>query len=139
MTIDVDIQAALLERLDSPPLTGAPDIAYPLVAFTPTPGTAYLDAHAVMRGDVEQFGLAFDSDTIHVGFFQVDTVMPDGAGEAPGLRLAALVADRFAVGTTLVAGANRLKVLAPPSIAAVVKDAPWVRFPVTIPYRLVAG
>lgn len=139
MTIEADILDALMAHLTTPALTGSPPIAYPLVAYSPTIGTAYLDARAPLRAVPEQYGHAFDSDVIHSGIFQVDAVMPDGKGEGPGLDLSALVAARFVAGTELDAGGHLLRVMAPPAIAASIKDAPWVRFPISIPYRLVAN
>lgn len=138
--LDVAIQFALMTRLTSPALTSpATPIAFPLVTFTPTPGVAYLDARAILRAEPEHPGVAFDSDTIHRGIFQVDAVVPEGKGEAPGLRLASLVAARFAIGTTLPAGAWQLKILRPPAIASALVDSPWVRFPVSIPYFVVTN
>lgn len=137
--MDELILNALLTRLTSPALTGSPPIASPLVAYTPTSGTAYLHAHPILRAVPEQYGSAFASDIIRTGIFQVDAVMPDGAGEAPGIRLATLVAVRFASGTTLAVGSYLLRVLAPATVAAAIKDAPWVRFPVSIPYRVVSA
>ena len=136
--LDVAIQSALLTRLTVPALsTPATPIALPLVAFSPTPNVAYFDARAVLRAEPEHFGLAYANSDIHRGVFQVDAVVPDGGGEAPGLRLAALVAARFAIGTVLVANSRRLEIVGVPTIAAAVKDAPWVRFPVSIYYRLI--
>lgn len=136
--LDVSIQSALLAQLTTPALTSpATPIAYPLVAYTPTIGTAYLDARAILRAAPNHPGADFSAYTIRRGIFQVDAVAPDGAGEAPGLRLAALVAARFAIGTKLVAGSYRLLLDKEPTIAAAVKDAPWVRFPVSIPYLVI--
>lgn len=134
--IDVIVQSAVLMHLSSPALSGSPSIAYPLVAFTPTPGTAYLDARPILRAEPDQPFLAFDSDVIHRGVFQVDTVAPDGAGEAPAVRLASLVAERFAVGTMIYVSWYRIKVLQVPTIGATIKDAPWIRVPVSVPYYL---
>ena len=133
--IDVSIQAAMLAYLQAASLGPT---AYPYVAFTPTVGTAYLEAHPVMRAQPHDLALAFVGSVIRRGIFQVDAVTPDGAGEAPGLRLAALVAALFPQGLVLAAGAYKLQFLTVPTIAAAVKDAPWVRFPVSIPYFVVS-
>jgi hypothetical protein len=137
MSIDSDIQAALLGNLRTPPLSGSPPIAYPFVEFVPTPDVAFLDARPVLRAGTEHFGVAYGNSDIFSGIFQVDAVIPNGKGEAPGLRLAALVADRFAIGTQLAAGGRRLEIVGTPTIAPAVTDAPWVRFPVSIPYRVI--
>jgi hypothetical protein len=138
MSVDVDIAEALHAQLISPALTGSPPIARPLVPYTPTPGTLYLAEHPVMRAAPEHSGLSFTDSTMYRGIFQVDVVTPDDAGELPGLRMAALVAARFAIGTELAAGNRRLRLLSVPKIATAVKDAPWIRFPVSIPYLVIA-
>lgn len=137
MTTETQIQAALINKLVTPALSGAPQIAYPVIAFTPTVGTPYLEVRPILRAATLQPGIAFNSLVIRLGIFQVDAVVPDGAGEAPGLTLAQLVVVRFASGTMLTAGGKKLQILREPTIAAAVKDAPWVRFPVSIPYTLI--
>lgn len=137
MTIETDIQAALITKLTTPALTGSPPIAYPLIAYTPTSGTAYLHIHPVMRAEPRRPGVGFTGSVLRAGIFQVDAVVPDNQGEGPGLRLADLVAARFAIGTKLVAGSYRLLLDNEPTIAAAVKDAPWVRFPVSIRYLVI--
>lgn len=147
MTIETDIQSALILKLCPTAATVTPAVsditspttrvAMPLVAFSPTAGTAYLDARAILRAAPRVTGLGFDSSIERRGIFQVDAVVPDNQGEGPGLRLAALVAARFAIGTKLVAGSYRLLLDKEPTIAAAVKDAPWVRFPVSIPYLII--
>lgn len=148
--VEVDIQAALILRLCptaasvSPAVSDitspATPVALPLVAFTPPVISAtakYLDARAILRAEPNHPFLDFSAPTIRSGIFQVDAVVPDNIGEAPGLRLASLVAARFAIGTRLVAGSYRLLLNKEPTIASAVKDAPWVRFPVSIPYVIV--
>lgn len=137
---EVLIQTALLTQLTTPALSGSPTIAYPLVAFTPpavAAGAKYLDARAVLRAAPEPIGLSFTDSYLKRGIFQVDAVAVDGEGEAPGLRLASLVVARFAAGTVLVAGSRYVQIVKEATIAPLVKDAPWVRFPVSIPYLLI--
>lgn len=117
--------------------TPATPVASPLANYAPTLGTSYLHAHPLLRAEPDAPGLAADSAVIRRGVFQVDAVVPDNRGEAPGLRLAALVRDRFARGTKLVAGTRYLRLDKEPTIAAAVKDAPWVRFPVSIPFEII--
>jgi len=128
---------ALLAQLTTPPLTGSPPIAYPLVVFAPVVGTPYVDARMLLRAAPEHPALDFGSSDLHKGVFQIDAVVPDGGGEPVGLRLAALIAERFAIGTALTAGAYKLRVMTVPNIAPAVKDAPWVRFPVSVSYLLI--
>lgn len=139
MTIETDILNALMTKLTVPALDSpATPIASPLVSYTPTANTSYLKAHPVLRAATEDVGVSFTgSRVVRRGIFQVDAVVPEDQGEAPGLRLAALVAARFSLGTSLVAGSYKLQILQTPTIAAAVTDAPWVRFPVSIPYTLI--
>lgn len=146
LTLEVDIQAALLMRLCPNPAVATSDIttpatpvALPLIAYEPTTGKKYLDAHALMRAEPDHPGLSFQSSVIHRGIFQVDAVIPNNTGEAPGLRLAALVGARFAIGTRIAVGAYTLVIDKEPAIAAAVLDAPWVRFPVSIRYCVVTS
>lgn len=138
--IDVLIAKALIARVTTPNVTSpATPIANPYVAYTPTVGLAYLDIRPVLRAAPENPSLPFDGSNIFRGVFQVDAVASDGGGESPGLRLASLVAARFAVGTKLVAGSYYVKCNKIPTIAAAVKDAPWVRFPVSIPFVVITS
>lgn len=140
MTIEQDIQDALCAQLKTPDLTDpATSIAWPLVTFVPTPNVAYVDVHAILRAAPRRNGIGFNSSVIRRGIFQIDAVVPDGAGEAPGLVLAGLIAARFPIGLVLTAGGRRLQLLKEPTIAAAVSDAPWIRFPVSIPYQLIGA
>ena len=138
MSLETDILNALMTKLTTPALDSpATRIASPLVTFTPVSGTAYLQAHPIMRADTDEVGIAFSSKHVDRGIFQVDAVVPELTGEGAGLRLAALVRARFSLGTSLVAGSYRLQILQRPTIATAVEDAPWVRYPVSIPYTIV--
>jgi len=136
--LDVLISTALTDQLRTPALTSpATPIAFPFAPYTPASGVSYLAVRPLLRASPDHPGIAFDAFTMHRGIFQVDVVTPDTHGENPGLRLAALVAARFAIGTELVAGTYRLQLNSEPTIAAAVMDAPWVRFPVSIPYLVI--
>lgn len=136
--LDVDILNAFMARLTTPALTSpATPIAFPLVPYTPTSGLKYLAVHAIMRAEPFHPGLSFTSHTERRGILQIDAVIPDNTGEPNGLRLAALVAARFPIGTDMIAGTRRLRLYKEPTIAAAVKDAPWVRYPVSIPYLVI--
>lgn len=131
LVVDIDATAALFVT------DGTTRVAMPLVAFEPTSKTAYLDARAILRAEPEHPGIGFGGSNINRGIFQVDVVTPDNVGENPGLRLAALVAARFAIGTELVAGRYKVQIQKLPTIAAALKDAAWVRFPVSIRYTVI--
>jgi hypothetical protein len=142
--INVAIADALFTHLTVPELSGmsAATRAKPFVPFTPTVGTAYLDIRPLLRAEPEHFGLGYDNSDFLRGIFQVDAVVPNNVGgEAPGVRLASLVAGRFPIGTPLsfvcTLGRRKLTITNTPTIAAAVKDAPWVRFPVSIPYLVI--
>ena len=138
-TLEVDIQAALVANLIATPKI-LPDVqvAMPLVTFKPVDNTPYLDARPVLRAQPQHPALDFSGSNLNMGIFQVDAVIPDGQGEAPGLRLAEQVRARFALGTVLAAGSYKLQIVKSVSIAAAVKDAPWIRFPVSIPYLVIS-
>jgi hypothetical protein len=145
VTLETDIAEAFLTHLGaagtSPNFTSsvtspATPLAVPLFGYTPTAGTAYLEAHPVLRADPDTFGLS-DQTALHRGIYQVDAVVPDNVGELPGLRLAEAVRDRFRYLTEILVGTVKLRVSGKPAIAPVVKDAPWCRFPVSIPYLVI--
>jgi hypothetical protein len=140
--LNVLMSVALFAQLDSPDLTTpATPIAWPFVEYIPVTGAAYLEVHSLLRAQPKHWNMNFDGSDILNGIFQVDAVVPDGKGEAPGMRLATLVAQRFVIGTEMVCGtgsdARKLQVNNVPKIAAAVKDAPWIRFPVSVPYQLI--
>lgn len=133
--LDVLILNALMDRLTNPSL-GVP-IASPSVTYAPVAKQSYLDARNIMRAEPSSRAIAFNQSTFFRGIFQVDAVVSDGGGEAVGLRLAALVAARFPEGTDISTGGIRIQLQKPPAIATAVKDAPWVRFPVSISYLVI--
>ncbi len=140
--VQLAIAAALYAKLITPELTNpATPRAAPLVAYTPTTGTAYMEVHPLLRAHPEHFGIDYANSDILRGIFQVDIVVPDGAGENPGVRLASLVVARFPIGLLLTVvstlGTRALRITNTPTIAAAVKDAPWVRFPVSILYQII--
>lgn len=136
--IEVAIQAALCTWLQAPDLTSpATPIAMPFVPFSPVVGVSYIQVQPLLRAQPSQPWLSFAGPTINTGIFQVDAVIPDEKGEAPGYRLAGLVATRFARGTQWNAGGFKLQVVAVPQTASALKDAAWVRFPVSIPYLII--
>lgn len=141
--LDVDILNAFMARLTTPALTSpATPIGYPLVAFEPPKdangnGLRHLRVAPILRAEPFHPGIGFNGHTERRGILQIDAVVPDNTGEPNGLRLAALVAARFPIGTDLIAGTHRLRLYKEPTIAAAVKDAPWVRYPVSIPYLVI--
>lgn len=133
--VDADVQAALNAHLATPNL-GYP-IAFQLVPFTPIDGVAFLQVWPLLKTNASHPGISYSDSVLQTGIFQVDAVMPDGQGEAPGLRVMALIADRFVIGTTLVVGTRRLQINAVPQTGTAIKDGAWVRFPVTIAYTII--
>jgi hypothetical protein len=140
--VDILIQNAMFAKLASPNITTPPTaIAYPFVTFVPVVGTNYIDARPMLRAAPDNPSLANTGSNIYRGVFQVDAVTPDAKGEAPGIRLASLISARFPVGIKIpvVGGRFWVKCNDIPTIAAAVKDAPWVRFPVSIPYIVITN
>lgn len=133
--VDANIQAALNTQLSTPDL-GYP-IAFALVPFSPADNVAFLQVWPIMKAKTDHPGLGYADSNLGRGIFQVDAVIPDGQGEPPGLRIAAKIAERFAIGTTLVAGSRNLKINSVPQTAAAIKEGAWVRFPVTITFTIV--
>jgi hypothetical protein len=129
---DSDVLDALMTQIGNG--FGVP-VAFPLVTFTPPAnGGSYVQVHPIMRLPPNHPWLG-DGGTIYGGILQADAVVSDnGAGEPPGLALAALIKARFPRGSQVVAGQYRVQFQRVPTIAAAVKDAPYLRFPVSIPF-----
>lgn len=142
--IDVLIFTALLTRLMPNPALVTSDItsppvpvAMPSIAYVPVTNKPYIEAHNILRAQPQSPTLDFAGSNLFKGIFQVDAVVPQGAGEVTGLRLAAAIAARFPQGLRLPCAPYQIKFNSLSSIAAAVTDAPWVRFPVSIPYLLI--
>lgn len=133
--LDANVQAALNAQLSIPDI-GFP-IAFALVPFSPQDGIAFIQVWPIMKAKALHPGIGFQDSVLNLGIFQADAVMPDGQGEAPGLRLAATIADRFALGTVLLAGSRRLQINAVPQTSVAIKEGAWIRFPVSIAYTVV--
>lgn len=131
---ETSIQLALCGWLQAGVL-GFP-IAWPFTTFAPTIGQAYLDARGLLRAAPQSLGLAYAGSVLRRGIFQVDAVIVDDQGEAPGIRIAELVAVLFAQGTQIQATKWLVKINQVPTIAPAVMDAPWLRIPVSIPYTV---
>jgi Bacteriophage related domain of unknown function len=134
--LDANVQAALMTQLTVPDL-GFP-IAFTFVPFSPVDGTPFLQVWPIMKAKVTHPGLGYSDSDLNRGIFQVDAVIPDETGEPPGLRMAAQIAERFAIGTTLLAGSRKVQINSVPQTAAAIKEGAWVRFPVTITYTLIS-
>lgn len=133
--VDANVQAALNAQLATPDL-GFP-IAFSLVPFSPTDDIPFIQVWPLMSAQPNHPGVGYQDSTLNLGIFQVDAVMPDGQGEAPGLRLAAQIADRFKIGTTLTAGMRRLQINMVPKVSTAIKEGAWIRFPVSITYQVI--
>jgi Bacteriophage related domain of unknown function len=133
--VDANVQNALLTKLTSPSL-GYP-YAYPYIPYVPSEGQAYMEAQPILKAQTQHPGLGYSDSNLGKGIFQVDAVIPDGIGEPTGLRMQALIAERFAIGTTLIAGTRKVWINSPPQTAAGIKDGAWVRFPVSIAFTII--
>ena len=133
------IQDALHTQLKTPDLTTpATDIAWPFIPYTPVVRKSYFDVRQLMTAAPNHPTIGFTDPTMERGIFQVDAVIPDGNGEAPGWRLAELVKARFALGTKLALGSFYLRINSPPQTANPLKETGWIRFPVSVPYLIIA-
>lgn len=133
--VDANVQNALMTQLTTPTL-GYP-ISYPFIPYIPIEDMAYLEAQPIMKADTQHPGLGYSDSNLGKGIFQVDAVIPDGKGEPTGLRMQAQIAERFAIGTVLIAGNRQVKVNSPPQTAEGIKDGAWVRFPVSVTFEVI--
>lgn len=132
--MEQDIVNALLTRLSTLVVTPtALPVAWPDVPYAPTVGQAHLRA-SILRADPSQVTLGTGGYTRSRGVLQVDVCMPEGSGEVKGSAVADQVIAHFKQ-TTLVSGLTTVRVIRRPHIAAVLKDSPWYRFIVRVPYQ----
>lgn len=128
------ITEALLQRLAALALTPALPVAYPNVAFTPPVGGSYLEAREPLRSSTEAIGISRWNE--HTGIFQIDVVYRAQDGAIAPTEIADKVADWFKRGTRLINGSVRVDINEPPSVAASMADAPYIRIPVSVRYRV---
>lgn len=134
--LDANIQTAMMTQLTIPDL--GYQIAMPFIPYAPKEGTPYLDVRPMMRAKTRHPGLGYNDASLNTGILQIDAVIPDGQGEAPGSRIATKVAERFALGTTLTAGTRKLQINSVVQTTMGIKDGAWVRFPVSITWTVIA-
>lgn len=131
--IEATISEALIKHLADLTLSPALPVSWPNVPFTPPTSGKYLHAHH-LRGPTDAVGIS--AWNAHQGIFQVDVVHPATGGLIPPTNIADAVAAHFARGTRLANGEIEVRIDQPPQIAAPVTDAPYIRTPVSISYRV---
>lgn len=134
--IEAQITEALLQRLAALTLSPSLKIAYPNVPFPKTGETkpdTYLEAHQ-LRGPTDAVGISAWNQ--HQGIFQIDVVYLAQDGLIAPTEIADAVAAHFPRGLRLANGAVQVRIDEPAKIAAPVTDAPYIRTPVSISYRV---
>lgn len=139
--VESQISEAFMLRLAALTLTPAVPVAYPNTGFpgknadgTPkTKPDTYLEAHQ-MRAETQPLGVsAWDE---RPGIFQIDVVYLKQDGVIKPTEIADQVALWFKRGTRLTNGNVRVDIDSTPAIAAPIPDAPHIRTPVSIRYRV---
>ncbi|GLI23488.1 hypothetical protein GGQ86_002974 [Xanthobacter flavus] len=115
-------------------LSPALPIAWPMVDFTPPASGMWLEAWPMMSA-TNKGEMAFHGRADRLGLMQVTVGAPLGAGEAPALEVAGLVAAHFAEGTRLSSGSTTVRIYTPPGIATPFKDGIYLKVPVTARWR----
>lgn len=106
----------------------------PFVNGVPQP---YLEAK-VFRAPTETLAVDDDATAMHVGFFQVDVVYPEGKGSIAPTQIADIVKDHFPRGTVLTDGSTKVRIDLDPYVMSQIKDGPYTRTPVSIRFRAFA-
>ncbi|ACL58451.1 DUF4128 domain-containing protein [Methylobacterium nodulans] len=133
--VEARIYDALVWYVSQQTFDPALRVAMPGVAFTPEQGKPFL-AVDYFPNTSRLDGLPFDSDVTHLGLFQLSVVWPAGQGFVKPLQVAAQVRQAFAAGTRLWRNDLTVCIDETPEVAGPIDDAPWVRFPVTVRWRV---
>lgn len=123
-----EIENAIGEHLAG--MAGAPAIAWPNASFTPA-GT-YLEFRHSPNGRFDPViagGYAYQ-----IGLVLITVVVPAGGFATAANTLAQAVANRFPKALRLTAGAGKVVINAPSSVAAPFQDGAYWRQPVRVQY-----
>lgn len=115
-------------------LSPALPIAWPMVHFQPPAAGMWLEAWPMMSA-TNKAEMAFTGAADRLGLMQVTVVAALGAGEAPALETAGIVAGHFAEGTQLFGGGLWVRIYAPASVSTPYKDGNVLRTVVTARWR----
>lgn len=135
-TPEATVPSLLHAHLATLVLDPALRIAWPEVAFEPEADEPYLEANFFPNIVARQF-VANGEEYAHEGLYQVTVVSPRNVGEIAAHEAAGLVVAHFDDATALVSAdpALTVRVTSKPSIAAPIRDAAYLRVPVTIRWR----
>lgn len=135
VTATVAIPEALLTHLESFTYAEAFGIAWPNLAFTPTPGTPYLDV-ALLPNETGTPMVGSGASKEHIGFLQIAVMWPAGEGAMSALALAGAIIEHFKKGTRITTADISFAIEREPWIAPPLPEPDRLRVPVSIPYRV---
>lgn len=131
MTGMEEIESALIKRLTIMP--DLPDVAWPNMPFTPTPGRPYFKAN-LLPGEPLQAGVGESAMNRQSGVFQVTVFVPAGTGTKDIRSMCTALETHFKRGTVLTHNGVKVtiwKAYRGPQL----QEANWLQCPVTIRFR----
>lgn len=140
--IETAIETALLTRLlafasvNSPALT----VSLPNKTFSqplPGPSVGWLRADVLWAPKIA-LSVGYGSEDQIEGILQATVVYGQGGGVGAPSRIASAITRYFNRGTKMTEGAVTVEVHRPPFRGNMLKDDPWMNFPVSIPFRVFA-
>lgn len=130
MTGMEEIESALIKRLTI--LSDLPDVAWPNMPFTPTPGRPYFKP-ALLPGEPTQAGIGESAMNRMSGIFQVAVFVPAGIGTKDLRTMCSALEAHFKRGTVL--NYNGVKVTIRKAYRGPqLQEANWLQCPVTISF-----
>lgn len=136
MTVEENIEAALLARVATLETTPALPVAWPNITFTPGTGPYLRVDH--LPNATTRFLLKGSDPHLRQGILQLTVVAPLRQGPSPGTKLAGAVAAHFPADLALFSGGIKVRISKAPSIAPAMKtDVSW-DVPVSVTYECFA-
>lgn len=137
-TTEGKIADALFTKLAALTLSPVLEIAWPDVAFTPPDEGMWLEA-SIFDDPVETMALTAGGRPGRSGFLQVTVISPQNVGATTMRDVAGEVIDWFAYTTRLTSGSVAVDISGVPYMSPPVVDPPYIRVPITIPFRSYAA
>lgn len=140
--IETAIESALLTRVLSfaAAQTPVPTVSLPNKTFSqplPGPSVGWLKADILWAPKLA-LSVGYGSEDQIEGILQVTVLYGQGGGLGAASRIASAITRWFNRGTKMTEGAITVEVHKPPYRGNMLKEDPWMNFPVSIPFRVFA-
>ena len=135
---EAQIIEVLFERLSGFSHSPALPVAYPNVKFTPPASGFWLQADFIPNTNRDLY-LSHADPVEHRGLLQITVVGPLDVGLTGAMEIALQVSAHFQgfkdFNSDLYGSSVKVSVTGKPSIGGAIKDPPYLRVPVTVPWQ----